>query len=80
MNRSADATKLKGVEKLLSENKIVGYAADQIREWAKDSLYWNAMILLDPMDIVTEAMGAKDARALEDGLRNRIERKLGLLP
>lgn len=80
MSTPRDEGKLAGVERFLKNRKIVGADADQIREWARDSLYWNALIILDPADIVTVAMGAENHADMEREFRARIERRLGLLP
>src|SRR5687767_12149233 len=76
-NRS-EKMKMQGVEDFLAVNKIYGEPADIIRAWARESMYWNALFLLDPVDIAVQLTGAPDAATLEAGLERHIERKLGI--
>lgn len=77
-SRSTDTAKLKGVEKMLDDNKIVGYAADQIREWALEALYWKCLMLMDPRDIAVIVCGADSPTEMEAKFRERLNRRLGL--
>lgn len=67
-----------GVEMFLEKNGLnAGPVAAQIREWAEDALYWNAMCALDPMDLAVEITGSESASAFQRGVKYRIDRKLG---
>ena len=69
-----------GVERLIKRWEISGTDAMDVRDWAESALYWNAMILLDPMDLMTILMGAKGQKEFDLRLRELIDRKLDLKP
>ena len=69
---------LKGVEDFLKANAIKGEAADIIRAWARESMYWNGLVIMDPQDIAVVVMGAQSHGEMEDQFIERIERRLGL--
>lgn len=70
---------LPGVEIFLEQNGIpvAGPVAQQIRDWALESLYWNALCALHPMDIVTVVSGAESGTEMQNGLKERLDRRFG---
>jgi hypothetical protein len=76
--KSTDKAKLPGVEKFLDDYRIGGAAADQVRQWALEALYWNALMLMDQRDIAVIVCGADSHAEMEEKFRERLNRRLGL--
>lgn len=67
---------LMGVDKFLADNNITGEPASIIKAWAMESIYWNALMMMDPIDIVIEVGGSPSAEEMEAGLIERIKKRL----